>query len=110
MIRFRLRYVVLYTTGIALLVFGNRGLWERLQEENRQAETNRKLAEQARILSSRPFEVQALTRDPVTNALKNNHPYIQTVHVGRVNFKALRPKLGGASVETNDDENASDTF
>lgn len=110
MIQFRLKYVVLYATGIVLLVSGNRGLWEKLREENRRAEADRKLAEEARVLSSRPFEVQELTKDPKTNAWTNAHHYIQTVHVGRVNFKALRPRLGNSSVETNDDENASDTF
>lgn len=110
MIKFKFRYVALYATGVCFLVFGNRDLWAKILEENSQKEANKKQAEEGALLSSRPFEVQELKFDPAAGTWANPHHYIQTVHVGRVNFKALRPKGGNSTVESNDDENASDTF
>lgn len=110
MLKIGARYIALYAIAVVFLVFGNRDLWRKLQEAGRQKEASRKMAEEAVIASNKPFEVQELDLDPVTGTWKNRHAYFQPVHVGNVNFKALRPKTKSTGVETNDDENASDTF
>lgn len=108
MVRVGARSITLFASAVLFLIFGNRDLWRKLEEAGRQREASRRMAEEARIASSKPFEVQELHFDPASAGWKNPHAYFQPVHVGNVNFKALRPKSTG--VETNDDENASDTF
>ncbi|MCW1884930.1 hypothetical protein OKA04_09340 [Luteolibacter flavescens] len=109
MLRIQPGHALLYAASLGLLVFGNRDLWEKIREEKRTKEATRKQAEEARIASSEPFETQVLVRNPATGDLRNPHTYFRTMHVGRVNFKALRPARTSGT-ETNDDENASDTF
>lgn len=109
MIKVKTKHIVLYAVGIILLIFGQRSFWDGIQETTKQKEAGRKMAEESRKASSKAFEVQELVYDPAHNAWKNNNPYFQTLHVGSVNFKALK-KGGNTSIETNDDENASDSF
>lgn len=109
MIKINTKQIILYTTGIALLLFGQRHFWEDLQRakgEKEQADTQNK---QAAIESNKPFETQEVIRDTIQNTLKNPHIYFQTVHVGKVNINALK-RFNKTTVETHDDEHASDSF
>lgn len=100
---------MLYSIGIILLMFGQRSFWEEMLEAREQKELEKKMAGEAHEEDLKPFEVQELSYDPTENIWNNNSHYFQTVHVGNVNFKALK-KTGKTSVETNDDENASDSI
>lgn len=110
MIRLNLKHALLYVTGFAMIALGNKNFFAGIIEERRQKALNEKAAREAKIISSRPFEIQELVPGVNGEGWTNNHHYIQTIHVGRVNFKALRSPRANTSVETHDDENASDTF
>ncbi|MCC9167732.1 hypothetical protein [Pontibacter harenae] len=109
MIILKAKYIVLYAIGIILLIFGQRNFWEELQEASEQNEAKKKMLEEAFIASNRKFEVQELVYDSTKNLWKNKYPYFQTIQVGNVNFKALK-RSKKTTIETNDDENASESF
>lgn len=111
MIKIKAHYILLYTIGALLLLFGQRDFWEGLLEEQKQKEFAKKQSEEAKVASEKKFEVQNLVYDSVGKTWKNEGLYFQTIHVGNVNFKALTSaqKKSKTVVETNDDENASDS-
>lgn len=109
MIKVKAKYIVLYTIGITLLIFGQRDFWEKIQEASKQKEISRKQTEEAQMASNKKFEIQELTYDSVRNKWINQHVYFQTQNMGNVNFKLLK-RSANIKIETNDDENASDSF
>lgn len=109
MIKIKAKYIVLYATGIILLIFGQRNFWEKIQQAQKESEAAKKRSEEAFIASNKKFEIQELTYDSTKNLWKNKYPYFQILQVGNVNFKALT-KSEKTSIETNDDENASESL
>lgn len=109
MIKIKIKHILLYAIGILLLIFGQRHFWEDILQTVKQKESAKKMAEEARVASEKAFEVQQLTYDSSLHIWKNMNPYFQTLHIGKINFKAL-PQGKKSTVETNDDENASDSI
>lgn len=101
------KHIFLYLLGIGLLLFGNRDLWDKLKIAREKEKQQKALAEANKDVEKR-FETQRLQYDSVAKTWKNPNYYFQTVHLGNVNFKALKQK-GRSTVESNDDENASDS-
>ncbi len=110
MIKTKGTHILLYFIGIILLIFGQRSFWEELQLAQKQKELNKKKSQEALLAANKKFEVQELTFDSSERRLKNNDIYFQTVHLGTVNFKALKKPVSSSQVETNDEEYASDSF
>ena len=112
MIKIKPHYIFLYAIGAFLLLFGQRDFWEGILEEQKQKEIAKKQSEEAKIASEKKFEVQNLSYDSITKTWKNAGHYFQTIHVGNVNFKAIKAsqKSSKTVIETNDDENASDSL
>lgn len=108
MIKIKTKYIALYVLGILLLIFGQRSFWESLLKEAEDKKEALKLRKEAEDASSKKFEVQKLEYDSVKGKWKNNTLYFQTIHTGSINFKALKNKTKTV-VETNDDENASES-
>lgn len=109
MIKIKAKHILLYAIGITLLIFGQRNFWEDIKKEERQKEAAKKAMKEAEIASSKEFEVQTLVYDSIHKTWQNKDIYFQTLHVGNINFKALK-RFNKTTVETNDDENASDSF
>ncbi|SFJ18557.1 hypothetical protein [Myroides guanonis] len=109
MVRIKTKHIFLYVIGITLLIFGQRSFWEDFKVASKQKETAKKIADEALLASEKGFEVQTLEYDSIQKSWKNKATYFQTLHVGNVNFKALK-RFNKTFVETNDDENASDSF
>lgn len=109
MMRIKGKHILLYVIGITLLIFGQRSFWEDFKEESKGKESAKKMADEAQLVSDKKFEVQTLEYDSIQKSWKNKATYFQTLHVGNVNFKALK-RFNKTTVETNDDENASDSF
>ncbi|KOS04890.1 hypothetical protein AM493_01660 [Flavobacterium akiainvivens] len=103
----KLKPVLLYLTGIALLIFGNRDLWDELQEERAEKQRQQDLAQLQKDVLKQQFDSQKLQYDSLTKKWKNPEFYFQVVNVGKVNFKAL--KKGKTKVETDTDEDATDS-
>lgn len=101
---------VLYFVGIVLLLFGQRSFWEKYKEGQKQVELQKKQQEEAALASSKPFEIQEIAYDSIKQKWKNDHVYFQTIHVGNVNFKALKINKIKTNIESHDEENASDSF
>lgn len=108
MIKIKTKYIALYVLGILLLLFGQRNFWESLLKEAEDKKEALKLRKEAQDAFSKKFEVQKLEYDSVKRVWKNNSLYFQTIHTGSINFKALKNK-SQTVVETNDDENASES-
>lgn len=104
----KIRPILLYITGLFLLIFGNRDLWDEVREERREAEKNQKLLTEANRDLEKRFEVQQLEYDSLNNQWKNPHYYFQLVNASYINFKALN-KTKRTSIESDDDEIASDS-
>lgn len=109
MVKIKAKYIVLYAMGIILLIFGQRNFWEEIQKAKKQKETAKKQANEARIALQKKFEIQTVVYDSLQKTWKNEYHYFQTIHVGNVNFKALK-KTVKTTRETHDDENTSDSF
>lgn len=109
MIKINPRHIFLYIIGIVLLVFGYPSFWTEIKEENKKKEETKRMQEDAQLASTKKFEIQQAEFDSLTKQWKNKTPYFQTIHVGKVNFKAVLINKK-TSIETNDDENASDSF
>ncbi len=112
MIKVQPKYIFLYLIGISLLIFGNRQFWEKFQEEKKKKLLEEKMIQEAKIESFKQFETQSILFDEKNMVWKNNHVSFHSIHVGKVNFPALKlEKLEGSiRKETNDDENASDSL
>ncbi|MCL8001048.1 hypothetical protein M8994_22915, partial [Brucella sp. 21LCYQ03] len=102
-------HIMLYLIGFFLLVFGHPNFWDKITEADRKKRETKRIQQEAAVASAKPFEVQELVFDTASNTWKNKLPYFQTIHVGQVNLKAFR-NSGSTTVETNDDENASDSL
>lgn len=109
MVRIKTKHIFLYVIGITLLIFGQRSFWEDFKVASKQKEAAKKMANEALLASEKGFEVQTLEYDSIQKSWKNKATYFQILHVGNVNFKALK-RFNKTFVETNDDENASDSF
>lgn len=104
----KLRSIILYIVGIFLLIFGNRDLWDELQEQKEEEKKARKtLAETGKHLK-KEFEIQTLEYDSVNKKWTNPHVYFQLVNAGYINFNTA-DKEKSTTIETDDDEDASDT-
>lgn len=104
----KIKPLFLYLTGVVLLVFGNRELWDELQEARELKEKQQALAEAGNEVKKEIFETQKLQYDSITKKWNNPEYYFQVVNAGNPNFKALKKK-GNTKVETNTDEDASDS-
>ncbi|UII25955.1 hypothetical protein LVD15_22040 [Fulvivirga maritima] len=101
------KHIFFYLLGIGLLIFGNRDLWDELQEARELEKKQKALAEANKDVGEN-FETQKLQYDSANHTWKNDAYYFQIVNLGNVNYKALRKK-GRTHVETDDDENVSDS-
>lgn len=110
MINRKTQSFVLYFVGIVLFLFGQRSVWEKYKEAQKQIELEKRQQREVEIASNKPFEIQKVAYDSVNKKWKNDHFYFQTVHVGNVNFKAGSKKETKTTIENHDDENASDSF
>lgn len=104
----KIKSVFLYLIGISLLIFGNRDLWDELQEDKKKVDSDKKLREEALKNFDKKFTVQKLEYDSVAQKWKNPHHHFQLINVSYVNFKALN-KGKITTIESNDDEDASDS-
>ncbi len=103
----KIKAFFLYGIGIALLIFGNRELWDKLKAEKEEKQQRQALADANEKVKLESFEVQKLEYDSVSGQWKNPDYYFQVINAGNPNFKAL--KKGSVKVESNTDENASDS-
>lgn len=110
MIKKKPQFFVLYFVGIVLLLFGQRSFWEKYKESQKQVKQAKEQQREIEITSNKPFQTQQVTYDSIKGKWKNEHLYFQTIHVGNINFKALKNKGTKTTIEHNDDENASDSF
>jgi len=102
----KFKSVFLYLLAISFFLFGNREFWAKYiqsKEEEREKET---LAKVNKGVEKR-FETQKLQYDSVSKRWVNPNFYFQVINVGKINFKAI--KKGKTTIETNSDENASDS-
>lgn len=104
----KLKSIFLYSSGLFLLIFGNRDLWDEVLKEREVAAKNRKLLTEANKDLEKRFEVQKLEYDSVKNQWSNPHYYFQLVNVSYINFKSLNASKK-TSIESDDDEIASDS-
>lgn len=109
MIKIKAKHIILYAIGSLLLIFGQRSFWEGVKKEEKQRGATAKAMKEAEIAVNKKFEVQTLIYDSIQDNWYNKDIYFQTLHVGNVNFKALK-RFNKTVVETNDDEDASDSF
>lgn len=111
MIKKNPQHFLLYLMGIILLIFGNRQFWEKIRAEEEKKEQDSKRLEMAAVESLKKFEVQKLAFDQVKKKWNNKHVSFQIIHLDGISFeRANSPKAGIIKVETNDDENASDSL
>ncbi|MXN90478.1 hypothetical protein GR160_04495 [Flavobacterium sp. Sd200] len=103
----KVKPVFLYILGVGLLIFGNRDLWDELQEERAEIQKQQDLLKIQKEVLNQQFDSQKLQYDSVTKKWKNPEFYFQVVNVGKINFKAL--KKGKTKVETDTDEDATDS-
>lgn len=101
---------VLYFVGIVLLLFGQRSFWEKYKEGEKQIEQQKKQEKEAEFASNKPFETQEVVYDSIKKTWKNSKVYFQTIHVGNVNFKAMKASKSKSNIESHDEENASDSL
>ena len=104
----KLQSLILYCTGVVLLVFGNKEFFENLKQEKELAKENERKFLEAEEEKNKPFEVQKLEYDSAKSEWRNPAFYFQIVNVGNVNFKALK-KNTKVQIETDDDEKASES-
>lgn len=109
MIQLKGKHIFLYVVAIGFLLVGQRDFWQEIKESSKQKLAAKKMAEQALLESNKAFEVQELSYDSIGNTWSNKATYFQTIHIGAVNFKALK-RFNKTTVETHDIENASDSF
>ena len=98
--------VFLYILGIGFLLFGNRDLWDELQESWKEEKRQQSLLD-ININIEKRFETQKLEYDSVSKKWRNPKYYFQVINLGSPNFKAL--KKGRTAIETDTDEDASDS-
>lgn len=103
-----LKHLLLYVIAIILFIFGNSSFLEKIKKEKEENKKSLKIKAEVAEISSRKFEVQPLTFDSIDNRWKNESIYFQTVHLGKVDFKST-PTVNKTIIETNDDENASES-
>lgn len=104
----QLRSIILYIVGIFLLIFGNRDLWDELQEQREEEKKARRAQAEAGEHLKKEFEIQALEYDSINKKWTNPHVYFQLVNASYINFHAAG-KEKSTTIETDDDEDASDT-
>lgn len=104
----KVKAILLYSLAVLLLIFGNRDLWDEVLEQRELAEKNKKLVAESAKNSEKQFEIQKLQYDSISGQWKNPHHYFQLINVSYVNFKAIN-KGKKTTIETDDDENASDS-
>lgn len=104
----KLKSIFLYSVGAIFLLFGNRALWDELQDERERIKQADKLVAQAADAAAKKFEVQKLVLDSASGKLKNPHPYFQLINASYVNFKAIN-RGKKTTIELDDDEQASDS-
>ncbi|KZE73362.1 hypothetical protein AV926_18435 [Myroides marinus] len=109
MVRIRTKQIILYLIGVLLLVFGYPDFWNKVIDYHRLKEEIKRSTQEAEEAISQPFEVQELVYDSNSKRWKNKQHYFQVIHLGKVNFKS-KQKVNINTIETNDDENASDSF
>ena len=109
MIKIKPQYILLYFIGIFLLIFGNRDFIEKIQANEDEKIKQKKSAELAENERNRKFETQKLSYDSIAKRLVNKNISFQTVIV-QANFNAQKSANKVTKIETNDDENASDSL
>lgn len=98
--------IFLYLIGIGLLLFGNRDFWDELQESWKEEKKLKETLEVNKNVEN-GFETQKLEYDSVSKKWSNPNYYFQVINAGNPNFKAL--KKGKTTIETDTDEDASDS-
>jgi hypothetical protein len=109
MIKIAPRHILLYLTGSVLILFGNREYWEKLKNEERRNVRKKRIEELSSIESSKAFEIQKITFDSVKKEWINKHISFQTIVIPS-DFKATNKVEKITSIETDREENASDSF
>jgi|GEM_PF-1285113 len=111
----KFKSILLYTSSILLFLFGNREFWKDIQNEQEKDEKKQKAIEEAKHNLEDRFEVQSVVFDPSQRKLVNKDPYFQLIKVSGIasipTDKISVPETASSTVkiETNDDENASDS-
>ncbi|WP_437919996.1 hypothetical protein [Sphingobacterium sp. LRF_L2] len=108
MVKIKSRDILLYSVGVALLLFGNRQYWEKFLAEQKKKSDKAAAAVEAQAEFQKEFEVQELRYDSVKNTWKNEYVNFQTISIGTSNVNRPERKYT-TTVETNDDEQASDS-
>lgn len=98
--------VFLYLLAIGFFLFGNREFWDKYLQSKEDEKEKVLLAEVNKGVEKR-FETQKLQYDPVSKKWINPNFYFQVINIGKINFKAI--KKNKTTVETDTDENASDS-
>ena len=101
----KVKSIFLYLLGLGLLLFGNRDLWDELQESWKEEKKQKDLLLVNKDVEKR-FETQKLEYDSVSKKWTNPKYYFQVINAGSPNFKALKKST---KVETDSDEDASDS-
>ena len=102
------KHLFLYIIAIVLFVFGNSSFLQKIKAEREKEKEEQKTKAYIENISSKEFEVQPLVFDSINQKWKNESTYFQTMYLGKVDFKNT-PKIKRSVVETNDDENASES-
>lgn len=104
----KIKSILLYIIGVLFLFFGNKNFWNDLKVEKEKEKIRQKESEAAKINIKKKFEVQSLQYDSINGQWKNPHFYFQLINVSYVNFSPAN-KAKKTVIESNDDENASDS-
>lgn len=119
MVKINAKHILLYVIGVALFLFGYPSFWTKIKESNEKEKLAQKLRDEAMAESTKGFDTQTLTFDSIANKWENKSVYFQTIYLGKIDFKSLQSASKQTSiassiskkvtVETNDDENASES-
>lgn len=102
------KHLLLYLITIVFFIFGNSSFLEKIKKEKDENKKAQKLKAEMAEISSRKFEVQPLFFDSIDNRWKNKSVYFQTIHLGKIELKSPKT-INKTIIETNDDENASES-
>lgn len=79
---------ILYLLGLFLLLFGNREIFQNLLNNYKKEKEQNKIHE-VELTRNKFFETQTLEYNKENKNLRNPYLYIQTVHLGSIDFKSL---------------------
>ena len=105
----KLQSIVLYLSGIGMLIFGNRDFLDKIKAQKAQEKEAENLKSESKKESEKKFETQVLSFDAKTSTWRNPNIYFQIINAGNPNFKALKSVQNDKKNDDDKTERASDS-